>query len=71
MLLAGKRYTVKATAMQKLQVLLDQVQAQLKRSPSNSDGQLLVNGSPADLTLPIRFANLPSNAKLEVKYGGK
>lgn len=66
---AGKRYAVKAAPMQKLQVLVDQVHSQLKPRPSHFDGKLMVNGAEADLSLPLRFANLTPTARLEVKSG--
>lgn len=66
---AGKKYTAKITPMQKLQVLLEQVIAQIKAPPNLSSCQLLINGKQADLNMPLRYANLPPNAKLEVTTG--
>ena len=60
---------VKATPMQKLQVLVDQVHAQLKPQPQHFDAKLLINGREADLGTPLRFANLASNVKLEIRAG--
>lgn len=66
----GKRYRVSATPMQTLQVLVDQVAAQLQPAPPNSDGfALLLNGKPTDLGTPVRFANLHPSAKLEITTG--
>ena len=67
----GRRYNVKATPMQKLQVLADQVIIQSKSKAEVTDIQLLVNGTAADLNLPLRFANLPSTAKLELRTGSE
>jgi hypothetical protein len=56
--------------MQTLQVLVDQVAAQLQPAPPNSDGfALLLNGKPTDLGTPVRFANLHPSAKLEITTG--
>lgn len=68
-LLAGKRYATNAKPMEKLQVLVEQVCRQAKCEPGSFNGQLYINGSKADLDLPVRLANIPSSAKIEVKTG--
>ena len=60
---------VKVTAMQKVRTISDMVVAQLKQPVTASACSLLVNGKPADLDLPIRFANITPSVKLELKTG--
>ena len=67
--IAGKRYATNAKPTEKLQVLVEQVCRQARCEPSSFNGQLYINGSKADLDLPVRLANIPSNAKIEVKTG--
>ncbi len=55
--------------MQKLRVLVSQVSDRLPPQQSTFDGQLYINGAKADLDMPLRYANIPANAKLEVKAG--
>ena len=66
---AGKNHAVKILPMQPLQAIVEEVAAKQKPLPALADCALLIDGKAADLSTPLRFANIPSSAKLEVTTG--
>lgn len=70
-LVAGKRYTTKVAPMAKFATLIPSV-LELAGLTGTVDPQACVltyNGKPVDLGTPMRFANVPSGAKVELRTG--
>ncbi|KAK9826039.1 hypothetical protein WJX74_007186 [Apatococcus lobatus] len=65
----GKRVSVKVTPMAPLSKIVEEACKALKPPRDPLLCQLLVNKKQQDLATPVRFANLPSNAKLELLTG--
>lgn len=67
---AEKRFSVKVTPMQPLLAVVAEALAQLKLGDVDPKTcQLLLNKKALDLGCPVRLANLPSGAKLELITG--
>ncbi|KAJ2223140.1 hypothetical protein IWW45_008421, partial [Coemansia sp. RSA 485] len=63
----GKTVSIKTTPTTTLQTVLNNVCEKINSSGLNPDTQTLVyNNKPMDLSLTIRFANLPQGAKLKL-----
>lgn len=67
---AGQRHPVKLTPMQKLSQILDTVGEQIQQKLDPAACKLLYNKKQLDLSLPVRFANVPSGSTLELHSGG-
>ena len=67
---AGQRHPVKMTPMQKLSQILDAVGEQIHEKLDPAMCKLIYNKKPLDLSLPVRFANVPSGSTLELHSGG-
>ncbi|KAK9806749.1 hypothetical protein WJX72_001368 [[Myrmecia] bisecta] len=65
----GSRYVAKVGPMAPLSQIVEGVCQQLKPPLDPSSCQLLLNKKPLDLSTPVRFANLPRDAKLELNTG--
>ena len=61
---------MKLTPMQKLSQILDIVGEQIQQKLDPTACKLIYNKKPLDLSLPVRFANLPSGSTLELHSGG-
>ncbi|KAJ2491127.1 hypothetical protein IWW37_002580 [Coemansia sp. RSA 2050] len=60
----GRSVSVKTTPTTTLQAILVSACAGMPKPPSPDSYTLVYNSKPLDLTLPLRFANLPQGAKL-------
>lgn len=63
----GQRNVIKATPMQPLSRVLEEVCAKQKRPLNPAEHALVLNGEIQQLGTPVRFLNLPPNAKLELR----
>ena len=66
---AGKRQAVPAKPMEPLSRVVDQAVEVMKLDTDAGSCKLLHNGKQLDLSTPVRFANLPRDAKLELVTG--
>ena len=66
---AGQRHAVKLTPMQQLSQIVDSVGQKIDRKLDVAACKLLYNTKQIDLTLPVRFANIPSGSTLELQSG--
>ncbi len=67
--MAGKRHTVNVTPMAPLQKVVEDVCFQQKPQLDVSSYRLYYQKKLLDPTTPVRFANLPKEAKLELVTG--
>ena len=63
---SGRRVVVRAAPGRSLREVLDDARGQLGLAPSAAGGSLRYMGRPLDLSLPVRLANLPATASLEL-----
>ncbi|KAJ2484256.1 hypothetical protein EV174_002574 [Coemansia sp. RSA 2320] len=63
----GRSVSVKVTPTTTLQAVLTAACEKMPHTPRPDSHSLVYNAKPLDLTLPIRFANLPQGAKLTLK----
>lgn len=56
--------------MQRLSQVLDALGDQINHKLDATSCKLLYNRKQLDLTLPVRFANIPSGSTLELQSGG-
>lgn len=61
---------MKLTPMQRLSQAVDAVGDQINHKLDVTSCKLLYNKKELDLTLPVRFANIPSGTTLELHSGG-
>ena len=66
---AGQRHAVKLTPMQQLSQIVDSVGQKINQKLDAAACKLLYNTKQMDLTLPVRFANIPSGSTLELQSG--
>ena len=69
MLFAGKRTSVNVTPMAPLQKIIEEVCVQQKPQLDIQGCRLYFQKKLLDPTTPVRFANLPKEAKLELVTG--
>ncbi len=66
---AGQRHPVKLTPMQKLSQILDTIGERTHQTLDPATCKLMYNKKQLDLSLPVRFANVPSGSTLELHSG--
>ena len=65
----GKRHGVKLTPMQPLSAVYEQISKLTYQELNPSACKLIHNKKEIDATTPVRFANLPNGATLELRTG--
>lgn len=67
--LAGKRQVVKLTPMQPLITIVEHISKAANQQLDPSTCKLFHNKKELDASTPVRFANIPSGATLELRTG--